>query len=199
MNQSHNRLVIFARAPMAGTVKRRLAADIGAARARHFYAAVMERTVRRLACDSRWQTVVAVTPDRFATHGRFWPRGIARVRQGQGDLGRRMARALAAPLGVRTVLVGTDIPGIRPRHIARAFAALDRFDVVFGPATDGGYWLVGVRSMGRAPHLFDDVHWSSELALADTLANVKVPLTIALVDRLSDVDDGAAYARWSGN
>ncbi len=88
-------VVVFARAPLAGATKTRLAAAIGDAAARRFHAEMLAQTVRALA-DPRWRLVLAVTPDRFARRGRFWPRGIARVPQGPGDLGRRMARALAA-------------------------------------------------------------------------------------------------------
>ena len=94
------------------------------------------------------------------------------------------------------IIVGTDIPDLDVGHVARAFAALKRHHAVFGPAEDGGYWLVGLRHRSRLPHLFDDVRWSSEFALADTLANLGSANSHVLVDRLPDVDDAAALARW---
>jgi hypothetical protein len=94
------------------------------------------------------------------------------------------------------VIVGADIPDLEVGHVARAFAALERHHAVFGPAEDGGYWLVGLRHRSRLPHLFDGVRWSSEFALADTLANLGSANSYVLVDRLPDVDDAAALARW---
>jgi glycosyltransferase A (GT-A) superfamily protein (DUF2064 family) len=66
---------------------------------------------------------------------------------------------------------------------------------VFGPAEDGGYWLVGQRRLKPMPDLFRAVRWSTPHALADTLANLRVGETHALVARLADVDDGHAYRR----
>jgi hypothetical protein len=95
------------------------------------------------------------------------------------------------------VVVGSDIPEVTPQHIARAFAALGAHDLVFGPATDGGYWLVGARRRPALPAgLFDRVRWSTPHALADTLAGLPAGLRVATVDTLDDVDDGAAFARW---
>ena len=85
-------------------------------------------------------------------------------------------------------LIGADIPGITRGHIARGFAALGRSQMVFGPAPDGGYWLVGAQRYGALPSgLFRDVRWSTEHALADTLASVP-GCRVALLDELRDVD-----------
>ena len=70
------------------------------------------------------------------------------------------------------VLIGADIPDIRPCHIKNAFKILGAHDTVFGPAEDGGYWLVGQRRRPRILSLFADVRWSSPHALADTLKNI---------------------------
>ena len=86
------------------------------------------------------------------------------------------------------MIVGTDVPGIRPAHIAEAFRLLGRHDAVFGPATDGGYWLVGLRRRPRVLRPFANVRWSSPHALADTLANLE-GRTVAFVATLSDVDE----------
>jgi glycosyltransferase A (GT-A) superfamily protein (DUF2064 family) len=90
------------------------------------------------------------------------------------------------------VIIGTDIPGITPAHIAQAFRLLGRHDAVFGPADDGGYWLVGLKRRPRLPHPFTSVRWSSPHALADTLANLE-GTTVAFVATLSDVDDARAF------
>ena len=148
----------------------------------------------RLARDRRWRCVLVVTPDDGAIAE--WPRDIPRIGQGRGDLGQRMARAMAAVPAGPVVLVGGDIPGLGPEHVDRAFAALRRAEVVFGPAADGGFWLVGLRRGRRARQLFRDVRWSSPQALTDTLANLPAAARVALVDELADVDTAEDYRRF---
>jgi hypothetical protein len=191
-------LVIFAKEPRLGAVKTRLARDIGAAAALRFYEETLGALVSRVARDAPWRCWLAVTPDGFAKVARrIWrhlPRDVALVGQGRGDLGARMARSFTRLPPGPAVLIGSDIPAIARAHIADAFAALGRHDAVFGPAEDGGYWLVGQRRLHAMPHLFRDVRWSSAHALADTLANLAAGETHALIARLADIDDGAAYA-----
>ena len=113
-----------------------------------------------------------------------------------------MARALVQVPPGPVVLIGSDIPGITPDHIAAAFAHLTRHEAVFGPAADGGYWLVGlarrrlaVRAL--AGHLFDAVRWSGPQALADTRANLPAGVEAPALDVLEDIDDAAAFARFT--
>ncbi len=180
-------LVIFARAPRLGAGKRRLARDIGAAQAVRFQRTMLALTLRRLAGDPRWTTYIAVTPDR----SRPWP--LKTIPQGTGGLGPRMARvARGLPPGP-VVIVGCDIPDMTAGHIARAFHELGRCDAVFGPATDGGYWLVGLRRRPRFIDPFAGVRWSTRHALGDTLANLN-RRSVALIETLSDVDEGADLA-----
>jgi uncharacterized protein len=188
-------LIVFVKAPRLGQVKSRLAADIGAVAATAFYRRTTAGLLRRLGSDPRWRRVLAVTPDRDAGAA-FWPGGWHRIVQGGGDLGERMARTAAAVPPGPVIIVGSDIPDIRARHVIRAFRLLGRHDAVFGPATDGGYWLVGVRDQRVLSGLFADVRWSTEHALADTLANLGPGRHAAFADTLNDIDDGAAYRRW---
>jgi hypothetical protein len=189
------RLVVFVRAPLLGTVKRRLATGIGAAAARDFYAAASRALLRRVGRDARWRTELWVTPDLYAVSGRFWDPALPRAPQGSGDLARRMTRAFLAGGAGPALIVGSDIPDIAPRHVAAAFRALGAADAVFGPAADGGYWLVGLRQGALARGLFDGVRWSSEHALADTLANLRGK-RVAMLETLSDIDDAADLAAW---
>lgn len=186
-------LILFARAPRLGTVKRRLAREAGAMAALRFHRSQVFALARTLGRDRRWRTVLAVTPDRMAGRGMRWPAGVPRTPQGPGDLGARMARALGRhrPLAV---LVGSDIPGIRAGDIAAAFRALRAgAPAVFGPAEDGGYWLVGFGPRPPAAP-FAGVRWSTAQALADTLRNCRGPHRPALVRRLRDVDTAADLA-----
>jgi rSAM/selenodomain-associated transferase 1 len=188
-------LILFVRAPRLGGGKSRLARGIGALAALRFERAMLALLLRRLGGDRRWRLRLAVTPDRAVRRARHWRQGIAALGQGPGDLGRRMDRALrAAPPGP-VVLVGADIPALRARHIAAAFRLLGRHDLVFGPARDGGFWLVGARRRPRLPPLFAKVRWSSPYALADTLAGLPRGVSVGFAPTLEDVDDGAAYRR----
>lgn len=188
-------LVLFVRAPQRGSGKRRLARDIGDARALHFERAMLELLCRRLGRDRRWQLRLAETPDKARRRPRLWPRGVPVVAQGQGDLGRRMRRALDACPPGPAILVGSDIPALSPRHIAAAFQRLGSCDLVFGPARDGGFWLVGARRSPCLPPLFGQVRWSGPHALGDVLTNLPRRVSVGFVDRLADVDDGASYRR----
>ena len=194
-------LVVFAKAPRIGDVKRRLAAGIGDGAAWRFYSATSRQVLRRVARDPGWRCWLAVTPDRFSTKGRFWPAEIARIPQGPGGLGDRMARPIRNLPPGPVVIIGTDIPALGACHIRAAFNALRSNDVVFGPAGDGGYWLIGLNRCPRrrefaATGLFTGVRFSTAAALADTRANLDPRFRVAMLERLDDVDDAPAFARW---
>ena len=189
-------LVIFAKAPRLGRVKTRLGRDIGMVRAWDFYRHALARLARTLAPDPRWQTVIAAAPD-TALMDPVWPDGVPRIAQGIGDLGQRMQRVFDTLPPGPVVIVGADIPGITPELIAEAFSALGHFDAVFGPAGDGGYWLVGQKRAPRILKLFSDVRWSGPYALADTKRNLGKSPFFAL-KTLDDVDNGADFRRLFG-
>jgi uncharacterized protein len=188
-------LVIMAKSPCLGRVKRRLARDIGDVAATRFYRTCLSHTVLRLAPDTRWRTVLAVDPD-CAVAERVWPwRGtMALLPQGGGDLGRRMQRLFALLPPGPTIIVGSDIPTIRAAHIAAAFKLLGHADVVFGPALDGGYWLIGLNRSPRLLRPFANVRWSTPYALADTVANLDGK-RVAFAAMLSDVDTAEDFGR----
>lgn len=181
-------VVVFARAPRLGTVKRRLGHELGARTALRFHQAMLRATLRRLRAVPRFRLLLAVTPDRAAAR---WPVPVPRLPQGSGDLGQRMHRACRRFRRGRVVLVGCDIPALRAADVLAAFRALGRAEAVFGPAADGGYWLVGL-SPRRPARPFAGVRWSSEHALADTLANFR-GRRIARLRTLQDVDTAGDY------
>ncbi len=184
-------LVIFARSPQFGRVKRRLAREVGAAEAMRFYRMTLDRQIATLSRDPRWTVWLFVTPDKETGHATW--RGTVppgRVRpQGHGDLGQRMLLPFRTLPAGPVVLVGSDIPAMRPIHIARAFRLLGRHALIFGPASDGGFWLVGSRRSRPMPHgMFANVRWSSAQTLTDTRANLPTAISVGEADTLDDVD-----------
>ncbi|MGE0698006.1 MAG: TIGR04282 family arsenosugar biosynthesis glycosyltransferase [Hyphomicrobiaceae bacterium] len=183
----------MARVPVAGRVKTRLAREVGLAEATRFYRATLAAVVGRLAADSRWETLVAVAPD-SGVASRALPHRVRRIGQGAGDLGHRMQRPMRVLPPGPVCVIGTDIPGIRPADIRRAFRALGGADAVLGPAEDGGFWLVGLR---RRPHVlwpYAGVRWSQPDTLAAVMANLENH-PVALTACHSDVDTARDLAR----
>jgi hypothetical protein len=182
-------VIVFVKAPIAGRVKTRLARDLGPARAAALFRSLTRQTLAE-AAKGGWRTILAIDPP-AAMHGfsTVWPPRLERRPQARGDLGARMAAAFAsAPKGL-VVIIGADAPGLRARHLRRAFRALAGNDAVFGPTEDGGYWLVGLSGRRAAPNLFKGVRWSTRHALRDSAASLPKSFRTALVDRLHDIDD----------
>ena len=160
-------LVVMARVPLIGAVKTRLAARIGAERAYQVYAAMLADLadrLRLLPSQVTWMWTPAGLPrPSFGERARH-------ADQCAGDLGARMAQAIAARHGAtgRPVLVlGVDAPHIQLAWLREAATALQRgTDVVLGPALDGGYWTIGVRQ--PMAELFRNVPWGTNAVLATT-------------------------------
>ena len=187
-------LFIFARAPAHGAVKTRLARDIGAMEALRFHRNALAAVVRRFACWSRVEVILATTP-LARLDAAAWPRGIPRVDQGHGDLGQRMLRILRHAGHRPALLIGSDIPEAQRAHVAEALIRLAQAPYVLGPTEDGGFWLIGVRRPWQLnPQLLEGVRWSSRHALADTRG--RLPGSELLGQTLWDVDDGASWLRF---
>lgn len=182
---------VFARAPRLGTVKRRLGRDIGDRAALRFHKSTAESLLRALSRDRRFRTRLALTPD-----GAAWHVPVTVVPQGRGHLGVRMHRACNRLRYGAVAIVGSDIPGVGPAEIGAAFRLLGQADAVFGPALDGGYWLVALGPR-RPMHPFARVRWSSEHALQDTLANF-AGRRVAFLPARRDVDTAADWRAVKG-
>lgn len=195
MSGLQRHLVVMARQPALGRAKRRLAADIGAVAAQRFYRNATAALLRRLAPDPRWQTWLAVTPDAAARASLPWVFPGRVIAQGQGDLGARMGRLLRDLPAGPVVIVGSDIPDIAQSHIWAAFRSLGQQAWVFGPARDGGYWLVGARRRPRLKPAFAGVRWSSTSTLSDSLANLTGE-SVGFLGILADIDCGRDLEAW---
>ena len=184
-------VLIFTKAPRLGAAKSRLAAGIGVVHAWRIKRRLDRRTCRVLA-DPRWDLAIACARDRDLC-GRFgdvWPARLPRTGQGNGDLGARMARALATQSrgGRKVLIVGSDVAQISQAAVAEAVTALNRAEVVIGPAGDGGYWLIGAHPRAARRLTLAPVRWSSVHALEDTLGSLPHGTSVSLVRSLDDVD-----------
>jgi rSAM/selenodomain-associated transferase 1 len=182
-------LIVFLKSPRAGRVKTRLGREVGMGRAAMLFRRMTEITLRETRNGS-WRTVLAIEPPaELHANASLWGYNCPRVAQAPGDLGARMAAAMRAVAAGPVVIIGADAPGLRARRIADAFAALGSADAVFGPAEDGGYWLIGLARRRPAPRLFDGVRWSSSHALADSIASLPPSFATAFLPVLRDIDD----------
>ncbi len=194
MNPHPQHLLVMARQPRIGRVKTRLAEGVGAMEATRAYRVMLAETLNTLCSDPRWQSWIAVSGV-LELNANVWPENVNLVDQGSGDLGARMQRMFDTLPPGPLVIIGSDIPDIERADIAQAFRQLGRHDAVFGPAPDGGYWLVGQSRRRTVLKMFANVRWSSEYALADTLANLD-DRSVKLLQQRADVDDAASYRNW---
>lgn len=201
MNRTGNRgrLAIFARVPVRGRVKTRLADRVGADTALAVYETLLASTLRELAPGRGTfepEIWVDADVDAFAVWLRgSAPNGLRKLRfplvaQCDGDLGQRMAWAFDQGVDV---LVGTDIPDMAAGYVDGAFAALRAADLVLGPTEDGGYCLIGMNS--PRTELFAGIPWGTADVLAATLQAAS-GLRVELLDAMWDVDDARDLERW---
>lgn len=185
------RLVLFARFPSAGACKTRLIPTLGSHGAAALHKRLAERTVSVLRAGGRTVTVAFTGAGRRDFAEWLGPE-VELVEQVPGDLTARLQACLdPAPV----IFFGADTPDLEPHHVDAAVSALTRHEVVIGPAEDGGYYLIGMRT--ALPELLTDMPWSTERVLPETLARLgHMGLTPALLDRLADCDRPEDLARW---
>jgi len=185
-----DRIAVFARRPLEGRVKTRLTPALSPRLAVALYQGMLRdalNAAETCGADERWLFWAEATGPSFA------PRGWREAIQSDGDLGERLEHAFDTMLTPhsRAVIIGADCPLLDGAKLWKAFAALDRVDVVLGPATDGGYTLIGLRK--PAPDLFRGVDWSTDAVLAQTLAGARTlglrVETLAALDDLDTPDD----------
>ncbi len=190
------RVVLFAREPVRGHVKTRLAREIGDADATSLYEAFLSDLSACLTAPARWDALLAYAefeagPYLLATFGPPWDL----VPQGEGTLGERLVRAVvrARMEGRRDVLVaGSDAPTLTREDLSGAFAALaGESDVVYAPAPDGGFSLVGMTGSVDPAAIFPaGVRWSSSHALADSRRAAEAKgYRVRLLSTVPDVDE----------
>ncbi|HTU18816.1 MAG TPA: TIGR04282 family arsenosugar biosynthesis glycosyltransferase [Gemmataceae bacterium] len=168
-------LGLFAKWPARGTVKTRLAGDDAGWGVRVAHAFLLD-TLQRLAVVDAYRVLAFAPIEREADFAAVASSRFHLTPQGEGDLGQRLSGFVEKHLqaGARTVVVvGTDSPTLPVEYIERAFTELENADVALGPATDGGYYLVGCGA--EHPPLFENISWSSGRVLAETVATLADP------------------------
>jgi rSAM/selenodomain-associated transferase 1 len=183
-------LGLFAKQPLPGQVKTRLAASVSNAWAARVAQACLLDTLERIARVDARRVLCFSPPDAQSYFESFAARGFILVPQVDGDLGCRMAAFFADQFhqgAQAVVLVGSDSPTLPIAFIEEAFQALQRTDVVLGPATDGGYYLIG--STCHVPALFAGIPWGSNQVLEATMGAAKrAGCRFALLPPWYDVD-----------
>jgi rSAM/selenodomain-associated transferase 2/rSAM/selenodomain-associated transferase 1 len=195
-------LQVFAREPVAGQVKTRLAASVGAARSVSIYTMLVERTLaagaaaRARGCVGDVELWCAPSTDAAIFHAWRDRFGAVLMTQCDGDLGARMHDALGTSLarGSPAVLVGTDCPELDADYLCAAASALDRNDVVIGPAADGGYVLIG---LAKDADLFSGIAWSTSRVYACTRERIAGRgLRVHTLPQRFDIDTAEDFARY---
>ncbi len=196
-----NTLIIFSRFPVPGQTKTRLIPARGAEGAAQLQEAMTGHTVlnARVWAASQGASITVRTTGAESKRFRHWlGADLPFIDQGGGDLGQRMARAVEEALNTgakRVVIIGCDAPDLSPRHLDEAFAALESNDAVFGPAQDGGYYLVGLRAPN--PMLFTGIEWGGGDVMERTRCVAeREGLRWAELETLHDVDHPEDLERW---
>jgi rSAM/selenodomain-associated transferase 2/rSAM/selenodomain-associated transferase 1 len=166
------RLVIFSKYPVSGKSKTRMIPELGAEGAAGLQREMTEHVVRQARELRKWRPLeieVRFTGGTLGEMQNWLGRDVRYTEQGTGNLGERMHRAMSTGISdgmERVVIVGADIPTARLSDWHQAFSALGHKDVVLGPATDGGYYLIGMTRSER--RVFEEVAWGSEAVMATT-------------------------------
>lgn len=187
MFHSSKALLIFIKNPELGKVKTRLAETLGDPKALKIYLSLLAYTR---------QVALKVSAERYLFYSRYvenqdeWsPLDFHKLTQEGEDLGVRMLNAFQLSLSrhQKAVIIGSDCATLTSDIIEDAFLKLDEVDCVIGPATDGGYYLLGMREV--QPELFQQIPWSTENVRSLTIRRIKKSgRTYALLPELSDID-----------
>jgi len=201
-------LLLFLRYPRVGQTKTRLIPALGAAGAADLQRQMAKYLVRRLRRPN-WTLQVHFSGAYLAEMQCLLGADLMYQRQASGDLGDRLwhgfeqAFAGSSVLPSRAIAIGADCPDLSDRHIQRAFDALQRKDIVLGPASDGGYYLIGLRQSTETSFsaplktLFRGIDWSTPQVFEQTMRKVRrLGLASDQLEMLSDVDRPEDLAIW---
>ena len=181
-----NALIIFARNPVMGKVKTRLAEKLGEKKAYDIYIMLLGNIYKKTK-DLNYEKYLFLSED-FDEN--LFDSGYKQVIQKGADLGEKMYNAIETALNEgmeNVILIGTDIPDLDPKIFDEAFDKMSFDDIVIGPAKDGGYYLIGVKVPMK--FLFENMKWSNENVLKNTIERIKrEKKSYYLLKELNDID-----------
>ena len=186
-------LLFFVKYPEPGRVKTRLAREVGEEEAARIYRSLVESNLKELrALNGPAQVVIAFDPPEAEEKVRSWLPGFdAYLPQVEGGLTERLSAGFQTAFNegaAKVLALGSDTIGLKAGHVTKAFEALERYDVVLGPAKDGGYYLIGLSQ--PEPALFEKIPWSTSQVLSTTLSRAKERgLSFFLLEELEDLDE----------
>ena len=193
-------LIVFARYPLPGHTKTRLASTLGERSAAGIYARLLYTYLLDLIQANRSAFSIELSlssPEEVAYFGDAFPEFMV-THQEPGDIGARMSAAFNdafARAATQVVLTGSDIPGIGREAVRDAFALLEENPVVLAPAADGGYTLIGMQAPG-AP-LFDNIEWSTSRVLEQTVTLAeRQRVAVKYLPTTYDIDTVEDFVRW---
>ncbi len=203
---SNERLIVFTRYPESGKTKTRLIPLLGSSGAANLHRKMTEHTilqVRKLLKNRRFDVEIRYDGGDKNRMKDWLGIDFSYLPQDQGGLGFRMKRCFEdafASGATRAVIVGTDIPDIKPTTIQKAFNSLKQKPLVIGPAKDGGYYLIGFQKNSfyhSISHLFTDIPWGERNVLEKTIRMAaNLDLRASLLEELEDVDRPENLAVW---
>ncbi|GBE05662.1 MAG TPA: glycosyltransferase [Nitrospirae bacterium] len=186
--KNKNALIIIAKYPELNNVMTRLAGSMPDKKRLVLYISLLESTVQRLRSIPGVDTFIAYAPQNSKEY--FSKFNVKLLPLSKGDLGERMLDAMSRVLAEgyeKTALAGVDIPELTGSIILKAFELLSGNDIVYGPAGDGGYYLVGIKKPVK--EIFNDIQWSTERTLEQCMDKAKqFGYSVVFTKTLSDVD-----------
>jgi len=182
-------LVIFVRNPISGQVKTRLAKDIGDERALAIYLQLLQHTLEITRGLSFRKFIYYA--DEVSDYDLWSVPGYTKRKQNGNDLGERMLNSFKELFDqgfTRIIIIGSDCLQLKTETLEEAVALLESNNAVIGPASDGGYYLLGLTRF--YPDLFTNKPWSTDKVFAKTIDDfINHGISYALLDELSDIDD----------
>ncbi len=201
------RLIIFTRYPEPGKTKTRMITELGVEGAADLQRQMTDHLVSKIKIlIERRSLAVEIRFDggRERLMRQWLGPSFSYRHQGQGDIGRRMQRALGDGFQdgyTSIVIIGSDIPDISNKIIQQAFDGLQKSNLVLGPAGDGGYYLIGLQKTGQDQayrKLFEAINWGTNQVLSQTItAANQLGIGYALLDTLKDVDRPEDLRIWN--
>jgi hypothetical protein len=186
--KNKNALIIIAKNPQNGSVKTRLKGSITDEKILELYTSLLEDTIQKFKVIPGVDTIIAYAPDSAEEY--FSQYGINLIPLSTCDLGLNMYHAFKEVFNrgyKKAALAGADIPDLTIPIILEAFDILSDKDLVYGPAKDGGYYLVGMRKLIK--EVFENVPWSSDQTLKRSIEQAHhFGYSVGFIETLSDID-----------